>query len=110
MVTWAQGLPSNQINKYTIDSSVWTVAQSEALFRAGVFWWAFPALGLFYQSAVTYWHVWGTKSLFLITLSNPHLVSESDAVSQEVMEREEDNFDAVCVFDSIYICILLIRG
>lgn len=37
-------------------------------------------------------------------------MSESAAVSQEVMEREEDNSDAACVFDSIYICILLIRG
>lgn len=37
-------------------------------------------------------------------------MSESAAVSQEVMEKEEDNFDAACVFDSIDICILLIRG
>lgn len=54
--------------------------------------------------------MFGEQRLFLITLSNPHLVSESAAVSQEVMEREEDNFDAACVFDSNYICILLIRG
>lgn len=54
--------------------------------------------------------MFGEQRLFLITLSNPHLMSESAAVSQEVMEKEEDNFDAACVFDSIYICILLIRG